>query len=180
MFLFTRKFKIPLKPDRLFCFRLHRSLSSCCCLLCVWCWTSLEPSCPVRTPSWSTLWRTVSWWERHRTSPDTHVWNHVLLEREKVELFGWNSKLETAKPVSVNHYYFYHPLKANLSQKNQFTEHQCLPGDSFINTMPLSRISIKLAWQPATEAQGTTWSAGTRFYSRRYSRSIRVKIKINT
>lgn len=40
----------------------HRSPSSCCCLQSAWCWTWRAPSCPVRTLSWSTLWRIVNWW----------------------------------------------------------------------------------------------------------------------
>lgn len=40
-----------------------RSRSSCCCRRCVWCWTWRDPSSPARTPSWSTRWKTVNWWD---------------------------------------------------------------------------------------------------------------------
>lgn len=45
----------------LFCLR-RRLRSSCCYLQCVWCSTWRAPSSHARMLSWSTLWKTVSWW----------------------------------------------------------------------------------------------------------------------
>lgn len=52
-------------------FLCHRSRSSCCCQLCVWCSTWQAPSSPARTLSWSTLWKTVSWWDQLDLNPCT-------------------------------------------------------------------------------------------------------------
>lgn len=74
----------------LFVFLCHRSHSSCCCPLCVSCSTWRAPSCPARTLSWSTLWRSVSWWDPLDFN-QSKVWTHLLIElNEKVcPNFDW-------------------------------------------------------------------------------------------